>query len=146
MWPAGRYLRYSAVSQWFEIGLPWHWTFGGEGVLDLFLTEVEAEEGMKWFTCDIMIRRMTQPLFLGGLIRYFSPGSDISHSTAFLYAVSIFVCSFVTVLVKQAYLLAMFHIGMKMRVAVCSLVYRKASMGCSAALTILSLASLEFRV
>lgn len=76
---------------------------------------------------NVILCRMTQPLFLGGLIRFFSPGSDTSSGTAFLYTVCIFVCSFITVVVKQAYSLAMFHIGMKMRVAVCSLVYRKAS-------------------
>jgi ATP-binding cassette subfamily C (CFTR/MRP) protein 4 len=93
--------------------------------------------------CDVMMYRMTQPLFLGGLIRFFSPGSDTSRSTAFVYAVCIFVCSFVTVVVKQAYSLAMFHIGMKMRVAVCSLVYRKASMGCSVTCLIIVLRLLQ---
>jgi ATP-binding cassette subfamily C (CFTR/MRP) protein 4 len=78
-----------------------------------------------------VVCRMTQPLFLGGLIHYFSPGSDTSHSTAFVYAVCIIVCSSVAVVVKQAYMLAMFHTGMKMRVGICSLLYRKASICCS---------------
>ncbi|KAJ9591425.1 hypothetical protein L9F63_002031, partial [Diploptera punctata] len=73
-----------------------------------------------------IVFRLTQPLFLGGLIRYFTPDSDVSMDTAYLYAVCIVICSALNVFVKQAYMLAMFHTGMKMRVGVCSLIYRKA--------------------
>ncbi|PSN47504.1 hypothetical protein C0J52_02254 [Blattella germanica] len=59
--------------------------------------------------------RLTQPLFLGGLIRYFSPESDVDRNTAFLYAACIVICSTANIVTKQAYMLAMFHNGMKLR-------------------------------
>jgi hypothetical protein len=68
---------------------------------------------------------MTQPIFLGGLIRYFSPDSGIDRGTAYLYATGIVVCSIFNVLIKNPIWLAAFHMGMKMRVGTCSLIYRK---------------------
>ena len=62
---------------------------------------------------------------MGGLIRYFAPNSDMSIDTAYLYVALIVMCSVGNVLCRQSYLMAMLHIGMKIRVAVCSLVYRK---------------------
>ncbi|KAJ9591422.1 hypothetical protein L9F63_002028, partial [Diploptera punctata] len=73
-----------------------------------------------------LLFKVTQPLFMGGLIRYFSPASNMSIETAFLYVGGIVMCSVGNVLSRQSYMMAMFHIGMKMRVGVCSLVYRKA--------------------
>lgn len=69
--------------------------------------------------------KITQPWFMGRLIQYFSPNSDMSIETAFLYVAAIVVCSIGTVVTRQSYMMAMLHIGMKMRIAVCSLVYRK---------------------
>jgi ATP-binding cassette subfamily C (CFTR/MRP) protein 4 len=86
-------------------------------VIDIYCSGINA----------IVMCRLTQPLLLGDLIYYFSAGSVTSRSTAFLYAVCIIICSAVNMVVKQAYMLAMFHTGMKMRVGICSLLYRKAS-------------------
>lgn len=68
---------------------------------------------------------MIQPVFLGGLIRYFSQGSGISHDMAYLYAGGVIVCSLFNIFWKAPIWLAVLHTGMKMRVGVCSLIYRK---------------------
>ena len=51
----------------------------------------------------------------------------MSKNTAFMYAGAIVICSAVDVIVKQSFMLAIFHLGMKIRVSLCSLMYRKAS-------------------
>lgn len=71
---------------------------------------------------------MTQPIFLGGLIRYFSPGSDMDHDAAYLYAAGVVVCSAFIVLIENPVWLAALHAGMKMRVGTCSLIYRKVNL------------------
>jgi hypothetical protein len=72
-----------------------------------------------------MCFRVTQPIFTGMLIRYFSPKSDMSIETAFICVAAIVICSIGNVVSRQSYMMAMFHLGMKMRIAACSLVYRK---------------------
>ncbi|PSN30830.1 hypothetical protein C0J52_17331 [Blattella germanica] len=68
--------------------------------------------------------RMTQPLALGILIRYFSTDT-VTRESAFIAAAWIVVCSAGVVIIRQPCMLAMFHLGLKIRVAVCSLIYRK---------------------
>ncbi|XP_049951176.1 probable multidrug resistance-associated protein lethal(2)03659 isoform X3 [Schistocerca serialis cubense] len=76
-------------------------------------------------TLELFVR-VAQPLFLGLLLQYFTPGSQIPISDAYLYATAVIMCSLVTALVLHPYMMAMFHLGLKMRVASCSLIYRKA--------------------
>jgi hypothetical protein len=68
--------------------------------------------------------RITQPMFLGGLIRYFSQ-KEMDHGTAYLYAAGVIVCSMFNVLINNHTWQNAFHTGMKMRVGSCSLIYRK---------------------
>ncbi|XP_049950812.1 probable multidrug resistance-associated protein lethal(2)03659 [Schistocerca serialis cubense] len=70
--------------------------------------------------------RVAQPLFLGLLLQYFSPGSTMPVSEAYLYATAVILCSLISAIVIHPYMMAMFHLGLKMRVASCSLLYRKA--------------------
>nr|CAD7442940.1 unnamed protein product [Timema bartmani] len=72
-----------------------------------------------------LVFRIAQPLFLGQLIRHFEPNSDVSKEAAYLNAVGLIVCSAVFIFVRQPYMMEVCHLGMKMRVAVCSLIYRK---------------------
>nr|CAD7259451.1 unnamed protein product [Timema shepardi] len=72
-----------------------------------------------------LVFRIAQPLFLGQLIRHFEPDSDVSEEAAYLNAVGLIVCSAVFIFVRQPYMMEVCHLGMKMRVAVCSLIYRK---------------------
>ena len=71
--------------------------------------------------------RLTQPIFLGGLIRYFTKDSNIPYETAVIYASCIIVCSAFNVFIRHPYAMGIFHTGMKIRVGVCSLIYRKVS-------------------
>ncbi|KAB0797838.1 hypothetical protein PPYR_08831 [Photinus pyralis] len=73
------------------------------------------------------VARIFQPLLLGELITYFSPGqTTMTKNEAYGYAGGVVACSLLQVLILAPYILELAHIGMKMRVACCSLVYRKA--------------------
>lgn len=69
--------------------------------------------------------RTVQPLFLLGLIAFYSNGED-KIETAYLYAAGVIACSALNVMVIHPYMLGTMHVGMKMRVAMCSMIYRKA--------------------
>ncbi|XP_069689580.1 probable multidrug resistance-associated protein lethal(2)03659 isoform X2 [Periplaneta americana] len=76
-----------------------------------------------------VLLRVSQPLFLGRLVRYFSGSntdSNISKEAAYLSAAGIVLCSGLNIFVIHPYMMAIFHMGMKIRVACCSLIYRKA--------------------
>ncbi|XP_043284651.1 probable multidrug resistance-associated protein lethal(2)03659 [Venturia canescens] len=68
--------------------------------------------------------RISQPLFLGRLLQFYS-GANTSVSEAYLYAGGIILCSAISVFFRNPYMMAVMHMGMKMRVACCSLIYRK---------------------
>ncbi|XP_067646399.1 probable multidrug resistance-associated protein lethal(2)03659 [Eurosta solidaginis] len=69
--------------------------------------------------------RALQPLFLLGLIAYYSKGGEDINS-AYLYAAGVILCSAINVTVMHPYMLGTMHCGMKIRVAMCSMIYRKA--------------------
>uniref|UniRef100_T1IZ26 Uncharacterized protein n=1 Tax=Strigamia maritima TaxID=126957 RepID=T1IZ26_STRMM len=70
--------------------------------------------------------RIVQPIFLGGLIRYFTPGSETTSTEAILYATGVAVCSGIFPLTHHPYFFGVQHTAMQIRVACCSLIYRKA--------------------
>lgn len=72
-----------------------------------------------------MTNSVTQPLFLGGLIAYYSKANG-NINEAYLYAGGVIVCSCLNVLIVHPYMLSQLHTGMKMRIAACSMIYRKA--------------------
>lgn len=73
--------------------------------------------------------RIAQPLFLGGLISYFSPGqTEITKNEAYYYATGVVMSMFINVLIVYPFLLYLYHTAMKIRVACCSLIYRKVGM------------------
>lgn len=70
---------------------------------------------------------MLQPLALGKLIQYYKPNqTEISKTEAYLYAGGVVGCSFINIFVQHPYMMAILHMGMKLRVSCCSLIYRKA--------------------
>ncbi|KAG6460722.1 hypothetical protein O3G_MSEX012179 [Manduca sexta] len=69
--------------------------------------------------------RIAQPLFLGKLVEYYSVGNHMESSEAYLYAGAVVLCSALNVFVVHPYMMAILHMGMKFRVACCSLIYRK---------------------
>uniref|UniRef100_W4VRR2 Putative abc transporter c family member n=1 Tax=Corethrella appendiculata TaxID=1370023 RepID=W4VRR2_9DIPT len=69
--------------------------------------------------------KISQPLFLGKLIQYYSKNNG-NVNDAYLYAAAIVLCSALNVLFMHPYMLSNLHMGMKIRVAFCSMIYRKA--------------------
>ncbi|XP_076435453.1 ATP-binding cassette sub-family C member 4-like isoform X2 [Babylonia areolata] len=70
--------------------------------------------------------RVFQPLLLGGLIRYFTPGSQVSTTEAYLYAMGVSLCAILIAITHHPYFFGVVRMGMQMRVACCSLMYKKA--------------------
>uniref|UniRef100_A0A182WC63 Multidrug resistance-associated protein lethal(2)03659 n=1 Tax=Anopheles minimus TaxID=112268 RepID=A0A182WC63_9DIPT len=71
-----------------------------------------------------MLFKVSQPFFLGKLVAYYSRQSgDLTE--AYLYAGAVVLCSAINVLFIHPYMLSQLHLGMKLRVAACSMIYRK---------------------
>lgn len=67
---------------------------------------------------------MPQPVLLGGLISFYSTaGGNINE--AYAYAGAVVLCSALAVVFLHPLVLTQLHCGMKIRVAVCSMIYRK---------------------
>jgi len=70
---------------------------------------------------------MTQPLLIGGLLAYFNPKGptkgDLDH--AYICALGLTLNMMVSMTIFHANFLEMFCFGMKIRVACCSIVFRK---------------------
>ncbi|XP_014208188.1 probable multidrug resistance-associated protein lethal(2)03659 [Copidosoma floridanum] len=90
----------------------------------------------KCFGCKIMLYgvvlaifeiglRVLQPQFLAYLLKYFTGSGNVSLNEAYLYALGVILCSALNVFVIHPYMMAILHMGMKMRVACCTLIYRK---------------------
>ncbi|KAH8232361.1 hypothetical protein KR032_004783 [Drosophila birchii] len=71
------------------------------------------------------LTKVTQPICLFGVMAYFS-GNDPDLAKAQLYAAGLIAGSVCSVLIGHPYMLGLLHLGMKMRVALSSLIYRKA--------------------
>ena len=59
------------------------------------------------------------------MIRYFTSDSRETLSEVYLYALGIALCPFLLALLQHPLYFSMNRIGLKMRIAVCSLIYRK---------------------
>nr|CAD7262111.1 unnamed protein product [Timema shepardi] len=86
------------------------WSYMWYGALTLVLT------------CGL---RITTPIFLASLIAYFNPESTYTKSDAYMYAAALITCSLTTALCAHNISFGNQVVGMKIRVACCSLVYRK---------------------
>lgn len=71
--------------------------------------------------------RIMQPLFMGWFVSYFSPESDMELWQAVLYGLGVVTMSGFYTLTHHKYFFGVMHTGMRMRVASCSLIYRKVS-------------------
>ncbi|KAF7996692.1 hypothetical protein HCN44_002338 [Aphidius gifuensis] len=71
--------------------------------------------------------RVFQPLAVGRLLKYYSKTDNVNMTKeeAYLYAGAVILASALSVFMMHPYVMALNHIGMKMRVACCSLIYRK---------------------
>ena len=59
------------------------------------------------------------------MIAYYANGEK-NIETAYLYAAGVILCSALNVAIMHPYMLGTMHTGMKIRVAMCSMIYRKA--------------------
>lgn len=70
--------------------------------------------------------RLAQPVFLGMMVEYYTPGqTSVTQEEAYWYAGAVVMCSAINVFIVHPYMMAILHMGMKFRVACCSLIYRK---------------------
>lgn len=70
--------------------------------------------------------RIIQTLALGELIQHFSlDESERSTIEAYVYATIIAIAVVINLLISHNYFLGLQHIGMKLRISCCSLIYRK---------------------
>lgn len=69
---------------------------------------------------------MLQPLCIGELMKFYIPNqTSMTKNTAYWYAAGIVVMAFAQALLGHACVFGLMHLGMKVRVACCSLIYRK---------------------
>ncbi|XP_077294803.1 putative multidrug resistance-associated protein lethal(2)03659 [Arctopsyche grandis] len=81
--------------------------------------------GMILFAMECLLR-VIQPIFLGRLIAYYMPNqTTITKDQAYIYAGAVVLCSALNVFITHPYMMGILHMGMKFRVACCSLIYRK---------------------
>ncbi|KAJ3652255.1 hypothetical protein Zmor_018236 [Zophobas morio] len=116
----------------------------GDKLEEAWLTELKTQKnpslwrtlrkvfGLEFFLYGLilvveeLIVRMCQPLLIGKLMSYYTPNqTTISKNEACIYASFVVFASFLYVMIGHSYALGLFHLGMKIRVAVSSLVYRK---------------------
>eukprot|EP00102_Acyrthosiphon_pisum_P027033 XP_016664243.1 PREDICTED: probable multidrug resistance-associated protein lethal(2)03659 isoform X1 [Acyrthosiphon pisum] len=74
------------------------------------------------------VLRVTQPLLIGELLAYFNPGGfkTIDTKHAYIYASGLLLNMLANIVLYHYSQLEMLHIGMKIRVACCSTMYKKA--------------------
>ncbi|XP_068966386.1 ATP-binding cassette sub-family C member 4-like isoform X1 [Bombus flavifrons] len=70
--------------------------------------------------------RLGTPMLLGGLLRYFKKNTTETYETALLYAGGICIATAINVIALNQMVFGAFHVGARIRVATCSVVYRKA--------------------
>lgn len=70
--------------------------------------------------------RLGTPMLLGGLLRYFKKNTTETYETALLYAGGICIATAINVITLNQVVFGAFHVGARIRVATCSVVYRKA--------------------
>ena len=73
----------------------------------------------------INIFRILQPIFLGQLIQYFEKGNTTKTETAYMLGLGIVLCSVSIMITENSYTFESTHIGIQMRIACCSLMFRK---------------------
>lgn len=78
---------------------------------------------------DFSLPEPSQPIFFGTLLAYCRrtyPDYMGEWFEAYFYAAAVVITSLANVILMHPYLLSQLHMGMKMRVAMCSMIYRKA--------------------
>lgn len=78
--------------------------------------------------CAFMLEsiRCLQPVFLLGLINYFGNKETVEEYKGYLFAGGVILCTLGNLLLVHSYMFTLTHVGMKIRVAAISMIYRKA--------------------
>lgn len=70
---------------------------------------------------------MAHPILIGRLMAYYAPNQNtISKDEAYLYAGGIIGVSLINTFIVHSFFFGLQHVGMRIRVSCCSLIYRKA--------------------
>ncbi|KAB0798602.1 hypothetical protein PPYR_09595 [Photinus pyralis] len=75
---------------------------------------------------QVLIPVIVMPKAIGILVSYFNKNSDIDDNQAYLYSALLILSLAVDALFCHSTMMGMMHLCMKLRVACCSLIYRKA--------------------
>ncbi|CAG2058954.1 unnamed protein product [Timema podura] len=78
-------------------------------------------------SCYVIIisKLIAQPLLLGKVIEYFTPNSTMTIEEAYMYGAGMIVNVYLMVIMDHHYNLSAAAVGMRIRIACCSLIYRK---------------------
>nr|CAD7441513.1 unnamed protein product [Timema bartmani] len=78
-------------------------------------------------SCYVIIisKLIAQPLLLGKVIEYFTPNSTMTIEEAYMYGAGMIVNVYLMVIMVHHYNLSAAAVGMRIRIACCSLIYRK---------------------
>ncbi|XP_025202264.1 probable multidrug resistance-associated protein lethal(2)03659 isoform X2 [Melanaphis sacchari] len=76
---------------------------------------------------DKIILKMSQPLFIGGILAYFNPVETNKADLGYTYmcAFGLVLSMFTSMVLQNVTLIEILHCGMKMRIACCSVIFRK---------------------
>ncbi|RWS23903.1 multidrug resistance-associated protein 4-like protein [Leptotrombidium deliense] len=88
--------------------------FGAQWAAIIFIGMFE-----EWFL------RVVQPILLGIVVRYFTDNTSVDPLYAYLSAAGVVLCSMIFIIMHHPYIVCCAHIGMKIRIACLSLMYRK---------------------
>lgn len=73
-----------------------------------------------------VIFRVARPLAIGRVVSYFERGSAMSKEDAYFYAAIVITITILQTIYNHAYMLYLQQIAQKIRIGLCSLIYRKA--------------------
>ena len=106
-----------------DYSVSWKSVFWGSFVNSTnFLWPSKQTEG-----CTMLYNRIVQPLCLGQLLKYFRENEEMAIPTthAYLYAMGVVLGSAFSMMSHHLNFFTCQHMGMQIRVATCSLIYRK---------------------
>lgn len=79
-----------------------------------------------YLSVSLPVPRLTQPALIGGLVGYYVDPENNDITSAYYYAGALLLISAINVISIHSFMLSQMHLGMRIRLAVCSMIYRKA--------------------
>lgn len=109
----------------FGVHVPWFTLIHRRMWSKVLQSSTTGQQPEKIWLLSIDIHRIAQPLCLGMLIQYFHAGNTMPTWQAYGYATGVVLSAAVYTLTIHPYFYRVQHLGMRIRVAACSLIYRK---------------------